>query len=231
MSEGFLKALKDEPNRNPQLVFVNGAQGGMTAAAIQDPDDRGRGVKYWTTVDERLKAAGVTRAQVQVVWIKQADAGPKTGFPNYARTLEDELAKIVQLLPVRFPNVKLVYLSSRTYGGFAKTPLNPEPYAYESGFSVRWLIERQIKGEPALNYDPAKGAVKAPWLSWGPYLWANGTQRRADGFSYAVSDFAQDGTHHSAAGVEKTGRLLLEFLRTDTTARPWFLAKRNSGTK
>ncbi len=225
LSQGFQKVLPSEKNRNPRLVFVNGAQGGMTAAAIQDPEDGKRGTLYWKTVDDRLKAAGVTRAQVQVIWIKQADAVPTTGFPKYAQTLEAELTRIVQLLPGRFPNLKLVYLSSRTYGGYAKTPLNPEPYAYESGFSVRWLIERQIKGDPALNYDPAKGAVKAPWLSWGPYLWANGATQRADGFRHDASDFGQDGTHHSPAGMEKTGRLLLEFLRTDTTTRPWFLAK------
>ncbi|MBI1310166.1 hypothetical protein GC176_02575 [bacterium] len=182
ISMGFNKALANERHRNPHVVFVNGAQGGMTAAAIQDPEDNGRGTQYWTVVDERLKAAGVTRAQVQVVWIKQADAGPTQGFPDYAQKLQEELTRIVQLLPQRFPNVKLVYLSSRTYGGFAETRLNPEPYAYESGFSVKWLIEEQLKGEPALNFDGAKGPVKAQWLSWGPYLWDNGVIPRADGY-------------------------------------------------
>ena len=112
-------------------------------------------------MDSRLAAAGLSRAQVQAVWIKQADAGPKEGFPGYARKLQRELERIVVLLHDRFPNVKLVYLSSRTYGGYATTRLNPEPYAYESGFAVKWLIEQQIKGEAALNCDPKKGAVKA----------------------------------------------------------------------
>ncbi len=222
-SQGFQRQLAGAKDLNPHLLFVNGAQGGMTAFAIQNPDDQRTGTRYWTTVDERLKAAGVTRAQVQAVWIKQADAGPTEGFPGYARKLQAELTRIVQLLPQRFPNLKLVYLSSRTYGGYAKTPLNPEPYAYESGFAVKWLIEQQIKGDPALNYDPKKGAVKAPWLSWGPYLWANGSVKRADGFSYQESDFANDGTHQSASGQEKVGKLLLQFFKTDSTTRPWFL--------
>ncbi len=225
MSQGFQKLFAADKGKNPRLVFVNGAQGGMTAAAIKDPDDGGKGAKYWATVDERLQAAGVSREQVQAVWIKQANAGPSEGFPAYAKKLQKELVQIVQILPKRFPNVKLVYLSSRTFGGYAQTRLNPEPYAYESAFSVRWLIEEQLNGNPELNYDPSKGAVKAPWLSWGPYLWANGTSKRADGFWYAQGDFAKDGTHHSPAGQEKTGRLLLDFLKSDSTARPWFLAK------
>jgi Cu/Ag efflux protein CusF len=222
ISQGFYKALSGETQRNLRLVFVNGAQGGMTAAAIQDPEDNSRGTKYWTTVDDRLKQAGLSRAQVQVIWIKQADAGPREGFPAYAQKLQEELTRIVQLLPSRFPNIKLVYLSGRTYGGFARTPLNPEPYAYESGFSVKWLIEQQLKGEVALNYDPKKGPVKAPWLSWGPYLWDNGVVKRADGYHPEESDFAADGTHHAGPGVEKMGNLLLQFFKTDSTARPWF---------
>lgn len=223
-SQGFAQQLKGAKGINPRLQFVNGAQGGMTAEAIRDPDDKARGTKYWDTVDRMLKDANVTRAQVQVVWIKQADAGPSQGFPRYAQKLRDELADIVRLLPKRFPNVKLVYLSSRTYGGFARTRLNPEPYAFESGFSVKWLIEKQIDGDKELNFDPDKGAVKAPWLSWGPYLWANGTTRRKDGFSYDESDFtANDGTHQSPAGMKKVGKLLLDFFQSDSTTKPWFV--------
>jgi hypothetical protein len=221
-SQGFQQWLADDRETNPRLVFVNGAQGGMTAAAIQDPDDHGRGATYWSTVDQRLQQAGVSRTQVQAVWIKQADAGPTQGFPKYAQQLQAELVRIVQLLPSRFPNCRLAYLSSRTYGGYATTRLNPEPYAYESGFSVKWLIEQQLRGEPELNFDLARGPVKSPWLSWGPYLWANGETPRADGFSYAVTDFGGDGTHPSASGQRKVGKLLLDFLQTDTTTRPWF---------
>ena len=221
-SQAFYKVLAAESDRNPQLVFVNGAVGGMTASRIQNPDNAD-GAKYWSTIDLRLKDVKLTRAQVQVIWIKEADAGPDEGFPGYAKKLEGELARIVQLLPKRYPNVKLVYLSSRTFGGYAKTLLNPEPYAYESGFSVKWLIERQFKGEADLNYDSAKGEVKAPWLSWGPYLWANGTTKRADGFSYDVTDFAADGTHHSPAGSEKVARHMLQFFKNDTTTKSWFV--------
>ena len=228
-TQGFQAALAGEPARNPGLVLINGAQGGMTAARIQNPEDGASGTQYWSVVDDRLKQGGVTRAQVQAAWIKQADAGPAQGFPGYARTLQAELARIVTLLPGRFPNLKLVYLSSRTYGGYATTRLNPEPYAYESGFAVKWLIEQQLKGEPSLNCDPAKGPIRAPWLSWGPYLWANGERRRADGFSYTRADFVQDGTHQSRSGQQKVGELLLRFFKTDSTARGWFGGQMGEG--
>jgi Cu/Ag efflux protein CusF len=222
-SQGFERALADFDQKNPQLQFVNGAQGGMTAEVIDDPDDGGRGAQYWRVVDDRLKQAGVTRAQVQAAWIKQADAGPRQGFPEYAKKLQAEQKTIVQILHDRFPNLKLCYLSSRTYGGYATTALNPEPYAYESGFGVKWLIEEQLGDDAGLNFDPAKGAVKAPWLSWGPYLWANGATKRDDGYSYDASDFGGDGTHHSPAGSLKIGQHMLEFFKSDSTTKPWFL--------
>jgi hypothetical protein len=217
----FKRLADADPEKNPDLLIVDGAQGGMTAARIKDPGDNGPGAKFWEVVDQRLKAAGATREQVQIAWIKEADAGPTQGFPKYAQTLRDELRQIVRMMRMRFPNLKLVYLSSRIYAGFARTPLNPEPYAYESGFSVRWLIDEQLKGDADLNFDPKRGAVKAPWLSWGPYLWANGGTKNPGGLAYDEADFAPDGTHPSAAGQKKVAEQLLKFFKTDSTAQVW----------
>jgi hypothetical protein len=56
---------------------------------------------------------------------------------------------------------------------------------------MRWLIQDQIAGQPELNYDPARGAVKSPLLLWGPYLWADGEMpRKADGLTYLLEDNA-----------------------------------------
>lgn len=222
-STAFAQAAAGDPQKNPRLLIVNGAQGGMTAARIQNPEDGASGTQYWAAVDERLAAAGATRDQVQAVWIKEADANPDQGFPRYANTLQEELGRIVRLLAARFPSLKLCYLSSRTYGGYAKTRLNPEPYAYESGFSVKWLIEQQLRGDAPLNCDPARGPLKAPWLSWGPYLWANGSTPRADGFRFEEQDFGKDGTHPSIPGQKKVGERLLQFFKSDPTTRSWFL--------
>jgi hypothetical protein len=221
----FQQIARNDRSLNPRLVLVNGAQGGMTAAAIQDPEDRNRGTEFWRTVDERLREAGVSREQVQAVWLKQADAAPNQGFPKYARTLQSEMQTIAQVLHQRFPNLKLTYVSSRIFAGYASTRLNPEPYAYESGFSVKWLIEQQIQGDAALNFDPKRGKVRSPWLSWGPYLWANGSKGSVTDLRYEEADFANDGTHPSPTGQKKVAAALLEFFETDSTTKSWFVAR------
>jgi hypothetical protein len=138
--------------------------------------------------------------------------------------LKDDLVVVLQKLKGRFPNLRLAYLSSRIYAGYATTPLNPEPYAYESAFAVRWLIRDQANGAPGLNYDPEKGQVKAPVLLWGPYLWADGTKgRKTDELVWRRDDLAGDGTHPSPSGRRKVGELLLTFFSTDTTAKRWFV--------
>jgi hypothetical protein len=87
------------------------------------------------------------------------------------------------------------------------------------------VIEDQIHGAPDLNYDPARGPVKAPWLSWGPYFWSypDGTPRRYDGFVWTRADVAQDGLHPSLSGLTKYANMLLYQMTTDPTATPWFL--------
>jgi hypothetical protein len=214
------KPLADsDPQKNARVVIVDAAQGGQDAATISNPN-----AAYWTNVDQKLAAAGVSPAQVQAVWLKEARARPTETFPDDAVILRDQLRAIVQILKSRYPNTRAVYLDGRTYGGYASTTLNPEPYAYQSGFAVKWVIEEQLAGGPALNFDPARGPVAAPWLSWGAYLWADGLTPRADGLTWACADFVEsDGTHPSVSGRQKVANLLLDFFKSDPTTVPWFL--------
>src|SRR5207248_428869 len=135
----FLRLAESDPRKGPRLALVDGAQGGMAAAQIVNPD-AGTGLRYWSEVDRRLKSAGVTREQVQAARVKQADIAPSQPFPKHAQILQEELVRIVPLLHQRFPTRNLVSLSGRIYAGYARWRLTPEPFAYESGFAVKWLI-------------------------------------------------------------------------------------------
>jgi hypothetical protein len=216
--QAFQKLAVADAQINPRLVLVDGAQGGQTAAVTADPQ-----AKFWKVVDQRLSAAGATGPQVQAVWLKQANAGPTEPFPTEAKRLAGHIVSTLHTLNDRFPNLKIAYLSSRIYAGYASTPLNPEPHAYETAFAVKWVIADQIAGQPALNCDPAKGPVRCPWLAWGPYLWADGIKGRSDGLVYLREDLGPDGTHPSLSGRTKVARQLLDFLKKDPASRPWFL--------
>ena len=223
----FVERVRKEQASSPNVVLVDGAIGGMDAVAWAQ-SRRTRWGTPWEGADRRLQKAGVTPRQVQVAWLKQALIGPaRLGeFPAHARKLADDMATILNLAKERYPNLRIAYLSSRIYAGYATTRLNPEPYAYESAFAVRWLILEQSKGEAKLNWDPATGPVKAPLLLWGPYLWSDGTTpRKRDSLVWNREDLAGDGTHPSASGRQKVATLLLEFFTTDPTARPWFTGK------
>jgi lysophospholipase L1-like esterase len=206
----FQKLAAGEAGLHPALVLVDGAQGGRAADTTADPQ-----AGYWKVAAQRLAEAGVTEKQVQVAWLKQAIIQPRAPFPAEVRRLEGYLAETIRNLAARYPNLRIVYLSSRIYGGYAETPLNPEPHAYESGFAVRRVIAAQIAGE----------GPRSPWLGWGPYLWADGVKGRQDGLTWTREDLAPDGTHPSMAGRGKVARFLLEFLRRDPTARSWFLPR------
>ncbi len=80
--------------------------------------------------------------------------------------------------------------------------------------------------QAVLAYRPPARAVRAPWLSWVPYLWANGARKRQDGLQSLPADYrANEGLHHSPQGMKKMGRLLLQFFKNDPTTKGWFCAR------
>ena len=139
-----------------------------------------------------------------MAWIKQAIPAPEYlgDFPKHAEVLKGHMVGLLNQLKQRFPNVRIAYLSSRIYAGYATTHLNPEPYAYESAFVVRWLIQDQIKGEP--------GAVKSPLCS-GDHTSGRMARKagRLDDLVWKPEDLGPDGTHPSHSGRRKVAELLL----------------------
>jgi len=117
------------------------------------------------------------------------------------------------------------YLSSRTFGGWSGPGSgSPDPYAYESGFATRWVVQSQIKSDAQLNFDPDHGAVMAPLVLWGPYLWARGNSpRKLDGLVWTESSVRADRLHPNEAGTRKTTAHRLNFFKTNEGTSRWFL--------
>jgi hypothetical protein len=244
-----------DPRKASNVVLVNASVGGMAAidwakeeasslpaqdqeridrtlkaAVAKSPEVKLKpGTRCWSGAEDKLKEAGVTPAQVQVIWTKQVEAFPANfgEFPEHAKTLENDLRCIMYLAKRHYPNLQVSYLTSRSYAGYTMLNASPEPYAYETAFAVRGVIQDQIKGNPMLNYDPAHGPVTSPILMWGPYFWVNGlTPRKSDGLIWRRVDTKQvDGLHPSALGKEKTTGMMLKFFTTDPGAQMWFVKK------
>ena len=218
----FIELAQGDPAINPRLVLVDGAQGSKDAIAWSTPT-----ADTWTVFADRLAAAGVSAPQVQAIWLKQQIAGDALGpFPGGAQTLRDRLRDIVTIARSKYPNLRIAFLSSRAYGDYNGSTRGTG--AYEQAFAVKSLIRDQINGDPRLGFG---AGGPAPWVAWSTYLWADGLGAddvpggipgRSDGLEWSCSDFQSDGVHPSASGRTKVANALMTFLKSDTTATPWF---------
>jgi len=221
------QATRDPAVNRSTLLFVNGARGGQTGDTWDSPSQP----NYDYVRDRDLTPAGVSEAQVEVAWLKEANPQPTVSLPSQnadAFRMVAQFGKILRAMKVRYPNLRIVYLSSRIYAGYATSALNPEPYAYETGFAVKWTVQAQIDQMRTGQIDARAGDLNsngvAPWIAWGPYLWADGMNPRSDGLIWQRADVQpSDGTHPSQSGQQKVGAMLLAFLKQEPTARPWFL--------
>ena len=254
-SEDFKRAADSDPNKSSYVNIVNGSIGGRSAVmwawdgadvlpkAEQErletqmdllhmpKSNRKSAVNTskdtWPTLANRIEAAGLSAKQVQACWLKHVEANPTPlgAFPAHARALQADIASILNIAKYHYPNLRIVYLSSRTFGGWSgRASGSPEPYAYESGFGTRWVVQSQINGESQLNSDPARGEVKAPLVLWGPYIWAQGdSPRKLDGLTWTQNDVRPDQLHPNEVGMKKTTALLLNFFKTNEGTSTWFL--------
>jgi hypothetical protein len=225
----FVTNATADPSTSPNLVVVDGGQSQAGAKILQNLNSG-----HWTEiVSSLLPEAGVSANQVVAVWLMAIDSPPSGTFTNSTAQLQAELEVDIQNLHTLFPNLVLTYLSSRYYAGYSNgiRTTDPEPYSYQQAFAIKNVIQDQLNGLPSLNYNPSLGPVMAPWLSWGPYTWANGLLPRGDGLVWTCQDLRDDGIHPVLAGSEKESNLLMNFFRTDDTTEPWFLAPHPSSAE
>lgn len=225
----FMQLAAAQDQINPAVVLVNGAQGGMDSVAWNTTETP------WKVVfDERLVEAELTPEQIQVIWLEievrsiteyaSDDEGQKT-------FRVEQIKQLIERLTVTFPNVRMIYLSARSYGGFynsevANNTSIPEPLSYEHGFAVRQVILDHLReAQPKAN-DPATYDELLPVVIWGPYFWAGETPRE-DGLYYVREDFARDGIHPSPQGQQKIAKVMLDFFLTDPTTQSWFISARD----
>jgi hypothetical protein len=223
----FAQVTAGQADLRPEVRFANGAR---TLHEADAWDSATRPAYAWVR-DSVLAPAGLTEQQVQVVWLKVANphaAGAAT-LPAQnadALLLLERLGNTARALQQRYPNLQQLYLSSPVWRGHAASGRH-EPYAYEAGFAVRMLIEaqiRQVLGEGIDRRAGDLGEELAPWVSWGPYLWARGTESRWDGLAWLRADFEADGLALTPGGAQKVAGLLVEFFRSTPSTRCWMLS-------
>lgn len=187
----------------------------------------------------------LSEKQVQAVWLKEASPAPEgsgfstlcdpstAGCANTATTteavhFEQQIGQIARALRVRYPNLKQIFLASRIYAGYIIIDKSPEVYAYEYGFSAKWAIQAQINQIRGQGVDPVAGDLDyntgvAPWIAWGPYIWANGANPRSDGLEWIKdTDYqTKDYQHPNSTGIAKVDNLLFQFFTTSAYT-PWF---------
>lgn len=192
----FVQLAQRDQSKDGHVVVVDGAQDGQDAVKWTSPD-----APTWSVVEQRLRQAGASDGQVQAIWLKEEQAAPHQDFETHIRSLADQVRRIADVAATRYPNLQQLYLSPRTYAGYATSNLNPEPYAYWSGFADKLVIAESVARPDA-----------RPWVGWGPYLWTDGTKGRSDGLVWTCQDVRDsDGTHPSDQGRMKVGKLLQQF--------------------
>ncbi len=216
--------------KHGSLVFIDAAREGFDSAMWILPQSE---ANFDRIRESLLVPAGVTEKQVQVAWIQMMTNFPARPLPIQdadAYRLKGAIAAALRELKGRYSNLQIAYLSSRVYGGYSTSAWNPEPFAYESALSNRWVIMGQITlMRTGFLWDTRIGPIdyekeQAPWVAWGPYLWASGTTARSDGLTWQREDFEADGERLAAGGARKGAVMLLQFLLAEPTAAGWFRA-------
>jgi hypothetical protein len=194
-----------QPGINPSLEIISGAVAGQPVNKWLDPN-----APVWQVVNDRLAHRRVTPEQVGAVWLKHAYIGVLPW-----QSLQADLETVIGNLRDKFPNLQIVYVSSRTRSySLESRGTSPEPTAFETGYAVKGLTTKYINGEM-----PSR-----PYVTWGPYLWADGENPRSDGLTWLAADMERDCVHPSDSGARKVANLLLAHFTTDSTAAPWFMA-------
>lgn len=219
-SKGLEEQVPGAQGVNKEIVFVNCGIGGQDLSDIMDP-----AANFWSVIDSRVKEAGMSLDQVQVLWFQEDNLRNRDNdFDLRVNKLTDEFTYMVRFCKERYPNLKLFYVSGRHTTEFMPADAKDkhrEPKAYLNGWVCKKLIENQINGDPQLAYK-GQNAV-APLILWGPYFWTQGAKPRSDGYAVSPDLFSNDGVHPNEKGIDRIAGDLVRFWQTDPVSQLWFL--------
>lgn len=200
------------------LRIVIGAQGGRDINSMTNIP-----LRYWDSVEVSIHASGLTRHQVQMAWISTGDIQSYTlPFPDQAEIQTQKYRTLLQIIRMRFPSIKIVFLSDRPYAGYIGTgdPPGPselaEPTAYYHSWAVKWVIGRQINGEQGYSMETL------PFIDWGPVLWTNGTDADETGYSWDCRDAGKGGIHPTSKGRMKEAARAYHYFSQHPYSEKWF---------
>ena len=162
-------------------LLVNAAFGGMMTDSWVDP----------AAFDKaRRKIPGKDESSVRYVWFKIVHLGDtllyRPDTTAFVEGLAEDCRKAIRIMQDRYPGLQTVFVSGRTYGGWA-IDISTEPYA-----RLTW---------DAVDLCVADNPVATP----GPYLWDPTWPR-----SYFDPN---DGRHLSGTGRAVAAAILDEFFQ------------------
>lgn len=203
----FMALFDGHTDVDPAIGLVNCARGGNALERWLERQS------LWDDCRTAVRNAGFSPGEVRVVWAKNANQ-----FTDHGRTLPDpaadyydlveNISALSQRIGQEFPSVQAIFHTSRIYAGYvreSRQAARGEPLSYEGGYAINEVIRRQQRGELA----------GAPWIGWGPYLWADGTKPNSFGVQWEPADFegaAGDDPHPSLQGETKVAEALHAFL-------------------
>lgn len=207
---------------NPCFDLINLCVGGRGLDFAVGPDSD----RYWDSIENKLISTGYNINQLQIGWMyfnAKYDSLNPIEFPEHALAVKEDYKIWLQQCKERFPNMKIVLVSGRHYGGYCDTtieqlPAAGEPASYYNNFTVKWLIEDQINNEPDLKYTGPAAIV--PYINWGPYFWTNGAiPRITDGRNYPCSKFSDDGLHLTDPTNHEDADYMMQYLYNSEYAK------------
>ncbi|MBC8172942.1 MAG: SGNH/GDSL hydrolase family protein [Chitinophagales bacterium] len=216
MTGRYVRNMHEIINTDSQLKIIIGAQGGRDINAMTSEKS-----DYWIKVDSALRENDMSAEQVQIIWLSSSDVQAHAlPFPAQSNMQAEKYRMMLQNIKRYYPNIKIVFLSDRTYAGYIGNDAGPqelkEPTAYYNSWAVKWVIEKQIMNEAGYTRDVI------PFIDWGTLLWTNGETGNEKGYTWDCTDAGKGGIHPSAKGRAKEATRVYLFFRNHPYTQKWF---------